>query len=143
MEEQNISKMSDEEIERALKVFNKSKEQSPMKITKLVKPISSSKAYYLQPTPIDLQIKEKMPPNVIYNGNQIHEWNIDSLNEYQIIQVIKNMMLFSSATIIYHTSDKTIVLKIIAGFVRQLQIWCDNYLNRVQCEGILNVVKKI
>ncbi|GAV59371.1 LOW QUALITY PROTEIN: zf-CCHC domain-containing protein, partial [Cephalotus follicularis] len=52
----------------------------------------------------------------------IYEWNIDSMNEYHIINKLQEMTMVSNAHKIKNNSDKTVANHLIAGFTQLKEI---------------------
>ena len=73
-----------------------------------------------------------------YDGSYIVEWNIDGLTEYQIINTMKHMMMYATASKIKGNGDRRVAEAIIACFVRQLKGWWDFHLSDSARTQILN-----
>ena len=53
----------------------------------------SRKNYYSKPSFHDVQLEERnYQLAASYNGSSFYEWNIDGMNEYQIINLVKVML---------------------------------------------------
>ncbi|KAI5327974.1 hypothetical protein L3X38_027370 [Prunus dulcis] len=100
---------------------------------------AKTKNYYPRPTPVDLQFEEDgMWNSAQYDGSSIVEWNIDGLIEYQIINTMKHMMMYATASEIKGNGDRRVAEAIIAGFVGQLKGWWDFHLSNSARTQILN-----
>ena len=84
--------------------------------------------YYPRPTPQDLQYKERLPQRAMYNDTFIYEWNIDGLSEHEIINVIRQMLMASTAYLTDNDDHNSAQL-LIYGFFGTLRSWWDNCLN--------------
>ena len=56
-----------------------------------------SKNFYQRPTLPDLQFEERQPQQNQYNNHEIYTWNIDSLSEYEILVVLRQMQMAATA----------------------------------------------
>ncbi|CAL5212221.1 unnamed protein product [Lathyrus oleraceus] len=101
------------------------------------------KYYYKRPSPQDLLFKESEPFQNSYSGKAIYEWNVDGLNDKQIIDTIHRMIMYSTVCKQHGNSDSSIASFITAGFVGQLRGWWDHYLTESQKLEILNHKKII
>jgi hypothetical protein len=101
-----------------------------------VNPIYTSKSlekyYYKRPSPQDLLFEENEFYQNSYSGKSIYEWNIDDLNEKQIIDVILRMIMYSTVCKQKGNSDSSIASFITTGFIGQLRGWWDHYLQEAQ-----------
>ena len=95
-----------------------------------------------RPSPVDLQYEDEIWHGASYDGSSIVEWNIDGLSEYQILRVVKNMLIYASACKTRHNDDRQIANAIIAGFTGQLQGWWDHFLTAIQKNVILQSVRQ-
>ncbi|MCI16092.1 hypothetical protein A2U01_0037233, partial [Trifolium medium] len=113
----------------------------------VVNPIYASKPvekyYYKRPSPQDLLFEETEPYQNSYSGKAIYEWNIDGLNDKQIIDTIHRIIMYPTVCKQQGNSDSSIVSFITTGFVGQLRGWWDHYLTDVQKREILNHKKLI
>ncbi|CAL9025057.1 unnamed protein product [Prunus brigantina] len=119
------------------------KEEQPeinrLMIEKRFTQTAKTKNYYPRPTPVDLQFEEDGMWNCAqYDGSSIVEWNIDGLTEYQIINTMKHMMMYATASKIKGNGDRRVAEAIIAGFVGQLKGWWDFHLSDSARNQILN-----
>ena len=96
------------------------------------------KYYYKCPSPQDLLFEEPEPFQNSYSGKAIYEWNIDGLNDKQILDAIHRMIMYSTVCKQHKNSDKDIASFISTGFVGQLRGWWDHYLTDNQKKDILN-----
>jgi hypothetical protein len=78
-----------------------------------------------------------------YSGRSIYEWNIDGLNERQIVTVTQKMLMYSTICKQQGNPDKNIAIFITTAFVGQLRGWWDYYLTDAQKEEILSHKKII
>jgi hypothetical protein len=112
-----------------------------------INPIYTSKSlekyYYKRPSPQDLLFEENEFYQNSYSGKSIYEWNIDGLNEKQIIDVIHRMIMYSTVCKQQGNRDGSIATFITTGFVGQLRGWWDHYLNETQRIEILTHKKLI
>ena len=123
MLEEDLNEISEKKVDEIYHYLKKSYKNDYVEINKLDKPIPVYKAkpYYRRQSPVDLQIREELPNRTVYSGSTIQEWSIDGLSEYQVIRVIKNMLMYATTIKFQGNSDKQATLAIIAGFVGQLQ----------------------
>ena len=104
--------------------------------------IGSERHYYPRPTPQDILFEENNQySHASYSGSQVYYWNIDGLNEYQILSVIHQIMMYATACQTIGNPEKNIALIIICGFLGSLNGWWNNYLTMAQKQEILTVVK--
>ena len=101
--------------------------------------------HWPRPTPQDVLVEERdwNQTNTSYSGNEVYEWNIDSLTERQVSIVVHRMLMYSS--ICRHTNnnnDHAICKMIIAGFTGQLRGWWDNFLTPEEKHAIMNAYKE-
>jgi hypothetical protein len=97
------------------------------------------KIYYDRPSPQDLLFEEN--EDIVqnsYSGRSIYEWNIDGLNDRQIVTVTQKMLMYATICKQQGNPDRNIAIFITVGFVGQLRGWWDFYLNEVQKEEILS-----
>ncbi|KAI5342468.1 hypothetical protein L3X38_010343 [Prunus dulcis] len=100
---------------------------------------TKTKNYYPRPTPVNLQFEEDgMWNSAQYDRSSIVEWNIDGLTEYQIINTMKHMMMYTTTSKIKGNGDRRVAEAIIAGFVGQLKGWWDFHLTDSARTQILN-----
>ncbi|CAL5202502.1 unnamed protein product [Lathyrus oleraceus] len=75
------------------------------------------KYYYKRPSPQDLLFEEPEPFQNSYSGKAIYEWNVDGLNDKQIIDTIHRMIMYSTVCKQHGNSDSSITSFITTGFV--------------------------
>lgn len=89
------------------------------------------KYYYPRPTLPDMFLEERnnLRQNQ-YSVNAIYEWNIDGLTEYQIMNLVQEIIMVNTA---YRTkqnmSDHTVTQALAVGFIGLLKGWWDHYLD--------------
>ncbi|CAL5193380.1 unnamed protein product [Lathyrus oleraceus] len=66
------------------------------------------KYYYKRPSPQDLLFEESEPFQNSYSGKAIYEWNVDGLNDKQIIDTIHRMIMYSTVCKQHGNSDSSI-----------------------------------
>ncbi|GAV58405.1 LOW QUALITY PROTEIN: zf-CCHC domain-containing protein, partial [Cephalotus follicularis] len=76
-----------------------------------------------------------------YQSGTIYEWNIDSMNEYHIINKLQEMTMVSNAHKIKNNSDKTVANILIAGFTGQIKGWWDDVLTTQRQTEILEAIQ--
>ena len=104
--------------------------------------VGSSRHYYTKSTPEDILFEENIQHFLTsFSGSQIYCWNIDGINKYQILGVMHQIMMYSTACQTNENSKKDITLMIICGFMGALNGWWDNYLTPAQRSKILTAVK--
>lgn len=101
------------------------------------------KYYYKRPSPHDLLFEEPEPFQNSYSGKATYEWNIDGLNDKQIVDVIHRIIMYSTVCKQHGNSDSAIASFISTGFVGQLRGWWDHYLNNEQKLEIMNHKKMV
>ncbi|XP_050912612.1 uncharacterized protein LOC127127466 [Lathyrus oleraceus] len=107
-------------------------------INPVYSPRPIEKYYYKRPSPQDLLFEESEPFQNSYSGKAIYEWNVDGLNDKQIIDTIHRMIMYSTVCKQHGNSDSSIASFITTGFVGQLRGWWDHYLTESQKLEILN-----
>ncbi|CAO2822503.1 unnamed protein product [Amaranthus hypochondriacus] len=99
--------------------------------------------YYPRPTPPDVQFEERAQFGASsYNGESIHEWNLDGRSEFEILSLLNEMYM---ATVAYSTkglSPPTIAMALSYGFSGQLRGWWDNYLLDQDRDNIVHHTKE-
>ena len=104
---------------------------------------SMTRNYYPRPTYADLQFEEL--PHIAnmtrFNGKEIVEWNLDGFVEYQIFTMCHQMIMYANACIANGNKEKEAAQMIIIGFSGQLRGWWDHYLDEIQRQTIIEVVK--
>ena len=73
----------------------------------------------------------------MYNDTFIYYWNIDGLSKHEIINVLRQMIMASTAYLI-DNDDHNAAQLIISGFSGTLRSWWDNCLNRDEREFLQN-----
>ncbi|KAL7217003.1 hypothetical protein ACSBR1_028847 [Camellia fascicularis] len=59
--------------------------------------IGPSRYYYSRPTPRDILYEEDfLYTQRAYHGKTIHEWNIDGKSEYQIFEIVHQMLMYGT-----------------------------------------------
>ncbi|KAK2424968.1 hypothetical protein QL285_035270 [Trifolium repens] len=106
-------------------------------------PRALDKHYYKRLSPQDLLFEETETFQNSYSGKSIYEWNIDGLNDKQIIDIIHRMIMYSTVCKQQGNSDSSIASFITTGFVGQLRGWWDHYLSDAQKKEILSHKKII
>src|ERR1051325_1764391 len=110
--------------------------------TSEINPVYNSKPldkyYYKRPSPQDLLFEEPEPFQNSYSGKAIYEWNIDGLNDKQILDAIHRMIMYSTVCKQHGNSDRDVASFITTDFVGQLRGWWDHYLTENQKKDILN-----
>ncbi|KAL2498553.1 polyprotein [Abeliophyllum distichum] len=88
-------------------------------------------------------LREKStPPQKTFSGLEVIAWNIDGMTEHQIMQVIAEMSMASSAYLAKGNTDQEASINIMNGFSGQLKNWWFNYLSSDEREKITHAVKK-
>ena len=87
----------------------------------------------------------------MYNDTFIYEWNIDGLSEHEILNVLRQMMMATTAYLT-DNDDHMAAQLLLSGFSGTLKSWWDNCLNKEERtflqtstneEGEQNVVLRI
>ena len=87
----------------------------------------------------------------MYNDTLIYEWNIDGLSEHEIINVLRQMLMATTAYL-NDNDDHNAAQVLLSGFSGTLKSWWDNCLNKdereflqtsTNDEGEQNVVHRI
>ncbi|CAL5186076.1 unnamed protein product [Lathyrus oleraceus] len=112
-------------------------------INPVYSPRPIEKYYYKRPSPQDFLFEEHEPFQNSYSGKTIYEWNVDGLNDKQIIDTIHRMIMYSTICKQHENSYSSIASFITTGFVGQLRGWWDHYLTESQKLKILNHKKII
>jgi hypothetical protein len=99
--------------------------------------------YYERPSPQDLLYEENDFYQNSYSGRSIYEWNIDGLNDKQIVDVTQKMLMYSTINKQQGNSDSVIAVFITTGFVGQLRGWWEFYLTDSQRKEILSNKKLV
>ncbi|XP_045798027.1 uncharacterized protein LOC123892268 [Trifolium pratense] len=145
LSQKNISDTSDiEDIDQLAEIFaNHEINDQVAQINPIYAPKPVEKYYYKRPSPQDLLFEEAEPFQNSYSGKAIYEWNIDGLNDKQIIDMIHRIIMYSSICKQQDNSDSSIASFITTGFVGQLRGWWDHYLTDAQKREILSHKKFI
>ena len=77
---------------------------------------SSLKPYYKCPTPVDIQFEDDVPIRDYFDGRALIEWNLDGYSEYQIYQLLYQMLIYATACKSHGNPEKGIVQAIVASF---------------------------
>jgi hypothetical protein len=100
---------------------------------KYVTHTSITRNWYSKPTPPDVQIKEReLGIRAAYRAYALYEWNIDGLSEYEILNVLHEMMMVANVYKGVNKSDHQVASSLITGFTCQLKGWWDNTLTEEQ-----------
>ncbi|KAL2513261.1 putative reverse transcriptase domain [Abeliophyllum distichum] len=98
--------------------------------------------FYPRPTFPDMLLEEPRSPQKSFSGLEVIAWDIDGMTEHQIMQVISEMSMASSAYSAKGNTDKEVAVNIYNGFSGQLKNWWFNYLFSDEREKVINAVKK-
>ncbi|KAK9282876.1 hypothetical protein L1049_011101 [Liquidambar formosana] len=99
---------------------------------------------YQNPSFPDMKIEDRGHYHqASYHGGTIYEWNIDGLTQYQIMNLLHQMTMVSSA---YQAKDSeitdhAIAHSLVAGFTGQLKGWWDHTLTHAEKQTILYAIK--
>jgi hypothetical protein len=104
---------------------------------------SVDKYYYDRPLPQDLLYEENDFYQNSYSGRSIYEWNIDGLNDKQIVDVTQKMLMYYTICKQQGNSDSVIAVFITTGFVGQLRGWWEFYLTDAQRKEIISHKKLV
>ena len=106
--------------------------------------MSFIKNWYLRPTPLDMQFKERVfQTQFSVSVDKLYEWNIDGLFEQEIINKMSHMSMVGIAYQNNHDLDQPeIVYLLVTGFSGTLRGWWDSYLTEESRDSIRHVVKK-
>ncbi|MCH91872.1 hypothetical protein A2U01_0012803 [Trifolium medium] len=139
------SNISDtEDIDELAKIFaNTNVNNTEVMINPVYASKPVEKYYYKRPSPQDLLCEEKEPYQNSYSGKTIYEWNIDGLNDKQIIDLVHRMLMYSTVCKQQGNTDSGIASFIVTGFIGQLRGWWDYYLNEAQRNEILTHKKLV
>lgn len=103
------------QIEDFIKGFLKEPDPSINKMTYAANTSQPDlKPYYPRPSPVDLQFEDEIWHGASYDGGSIVEWNIDGLSEYQILRLVKNILIYASACKLKRNGDPEVANAIIA-----------------------------
>ncbi|XP_028107153.1 uncharacterized protein LOC114306167 [Camellia sinensis] len=78
-----------------------------------------------------------------YHGKTIYEWNIDGLSEYQIFELLHQMIMYSTICKQNENDDHEITRFLLNGFTGILKAWWDNIITNTQQIEILTAFKRI
>ncbi|KAL2517421.1 movement protein [Abeliophyllum distichum] len=90
----------------------------------------------------DKETTKPRPPQKSFSGLEVIVWDIDGMTEHQIMQVISEMSMASSAYSAKGNTDKEAAVNIYNGFSGQLKNWWFNYISSDERDKILNAIKK-
>ena len=76
--------------------------------------------YYPRPTFPDLQYEERLLQRAMYNDTFIYEWNIDGLFEHEILNVLRQMMMATTAYLT-DNDDHNAAQLLLSGFFGTLK----------------------
>ena len=65
-----------------------------------------------------------------YDVDDIYEWKIEGVSEYQILNILQEMIMASTAYNAKGNTDHLISRHLIVGFTSQLKGWWDNVLTK-------------
>lgn len=86
----------------------------------------SSRYYYHRPTLQDILYEEDFfHAQNSYHGKTIYEWNLDGYSEYQIFELIHQIIMYATIYKQNNNSDHQIVRFIVNGFTGILKGWWD------------------
>ena len=92
------------------------------KIVHKFKQQSRTRNFYPRPTPPDLQYEEMSQiVQSKYDVDDIYEWNIDGVNDHQVLNILQEMIMASMAYKSRENLDPAICFHLIAGFTGQLK----------------------
>lgn len=78
---------------------------------------SITRNWYHKPTPLDIQFEEReLGIRIAYTTDALYEWNIDGLLEYEILNVLHEMMMVANVYKGAKRSDHQIAGSLITGF---------------------------
>ncbi|XP_045792081.1 uncharacterized protein LOC123886847 [Trifolium pratense] len=145
LSQKGMSDTSDiEDIDQLTEIFaNEEINDQVAQVNPIYAPKPVEKYYYKRPSPQDLLFEETEPFQNSYSGKAIYEWNIDGLNDKQIIDMIHRIIMYSSVCKQQGNSDSSIASFITTGFIGQLRGWWDHYLTDAQKKEILSHKKLI
>jgi hypothetical protein len=140
---EDLSEYDKTEIDQLATMFASQDINDKPSINPIYAPRALDKHYYKRPSPHDLLFEETENFQTSYSGKSIYEWNIDGLNDKQIIDMIHRMIMYSTVCKQQQNSDSSIASYITTGFVGQLRGWWDHYLSDTQKKEILSHKKVI
>lgn len=117
------------EIENIFKDDNE--DLSINRINRQNNPKPRTRNFYQKPTSPNLQFEERSQiVQSKYYGDDIYEWNIDGVNEHQILNILQEMIIASTAYKSKGNSNHSIAKHLTVGFTGQLKGWWDNSLSK-------------
>lgn len=133
MSKQGSNNQGSASVSQTACTITKGEPQESLTLNKLHQPFSSQnqitnwkypqKLYYSRATYPDILLEEKS--NILqnsYNANNIYEWSIDGISEYNILTILQQMTMVATA---YRTShgctDQLAAHILITGFTGQLK----------------------
>ena len=130
----NINQITDGEDED---VINK------IKTFKTTTQTTMMRNYYPMPTYANLQFEElpHIANMTCFDGKEIVEWNLNGFVEHQILTMCHQIIMYANACIANGNKEKEAAQMIIIGFSGQLRGWWDHYLDEIQRQTIIEVVK--
>ena len=101
---------------------------------------SSSRS--LIPSPHDMELTPLKLVQSKYKSTTLYEWNIDSMSEHQILNLLQQMTMAANAYKTQtNTSDQAIAEFLIAGFSSQPKGWWDFHLSPIEQSNILDEIQ--
>lgn len=89
--------------------------------------------WYPKPIPPDIQFEEQeLRIRAAYTPDALYEWNIDGLSEYEILNILYEMMMVTNVYKAVNRTDHQVANSLIIGFTGQLKEWWDNTLTKEQ-----------
>jgi hypothetical protein len=80
--------------------------------------------WYPKPTPPDIQFEEReLGIRAAYIAEALYEWNVDCLSEYEILNVLHEMMIVANVYKCAKRPDHQVASSLITGFTGQLKGW--------------------
>ena len=92
-----IEEITLENVDQIQAIFE---EQDPQinRIAHKFKQQTKTRNYYPRPTPPDLQYEERSQiVQSKYDGDDIYEWNIDGVSDHQVLNILQEMIMTSTA----------------------------------------------
>ena len=103
-----------------------------------------SRYYYPEPTLMYILYEEEfLQRQKSYHGKTIYEWNIDSLSECRIFELLHQMIMYSTICKQNDNDGHEIARILVNGFTRILKGWWDNIITETQQIEILSAYKRI
>ena len=92
----------------------------------------SYRYYYPRFTPQDILFEEEAYNNQRhFSDSSIYTWNTNGMNEYQILRLMNQMIMFSTICKTNGNDEKIIAIIIIIGKIGTLKGWWKNFLTSV------------